>query len=133
MLENVIERKEKYEKAKIKHLFYLWVSIFYGFAFSYISYTFILSPHDYSFYAMFSAFFTSGPMLLSFLVAVFLFGASKIHFDKKEKTEKEYQTLRCEIIDRSKDLWKDQAWKQRHIIFEFMKKEFDINLYHQSK
>nr|WP_193750923.1 DUF2663 family protein [Bacillus coahuilensis] len=41
--------------------------------------------------------------------------------------------MRKEIVDRSKDLWKEQRWNDRHIVFEHMKKNYDINLYHESK
>ncbi|MGW9606608.1 DUF2663 family protein, partial [Heyndrickxia sporothermodurans] len=39
----------------------------------------------------------------------------------------------CEIIDRSKDLWKNEAWKSRNVVFEMMKEKYNINLYHESK
>ena len=53
---------------------------------------------------------------------------------QKDKKEKEYQELRCEIVNRSKDLWKkEEHWKNRHIDFEAMKKTYDINLYHEKK
>jgi hypothetical protein len=54
--------------------------------------------------------------------------------EKKEKAEKEFHALRCEIIDKSKDLWKkEESWTSRHLVFEMMKKTFDINLYHENK
>ena len=78
---------------------------------------------------------------LNDVVAMFLIGISIIGFgamnllkQEKEKKEKEYQELRCEIVDRSKDLWKkEEEWKNRHIVFELMKKKYDINLYHEKK
>ena len=51
-----------------------------------------------------------------------------------DKAEKEYQLLRCEIITKSKLLWeKESEWKNRHKVFEMMKKNYDINLYHENK
>ena len=51
-----------------------------------------------------------------------------------EKAEKEYQLLRCEIIQKSKLLWENESeWKNRHKVFEMMKNNFDINLYHENK
>ncbi|MEI5907153.1 DUF2663 family protein [Bacillus spongiae] len=133
MLQNVVTRKNKYEKVKQQHLIILWLSIFYGFSLSYFSYRTIVGPNDSSFYNIFFSFFTNTLYVFLFSIAIFLFVSAKILFDKKEKKEKEYHDLRCEIIDRSKDLWKEEAWKQRHQIFELMKEEYDINLYHQSK
>ncbi len=57
----------------------------------------------------------------------------KVLYTKREKAEKEYHALRSEIIDRSKDLWKEDSWKKRNEVYELMKKEWDINLYHVSK
>jgi adenylate kinase len=75
---------------------------------------------------------TAAVYLLAFTIVGF--GAMNLLKQQKEKKEKEYQELRCEIVDRSKDLWKkEEEWKNRHIVFEIMKKQYDINLYHEKK
>ncbi|WP_456274932.1 YpbF family protein [Bacillus sp. AK031] len=133
MLQNVIDRKQKWDKLKQTHLLLLWSSVFITFCFFYYSYNAIIDPYSYSFEAIFSAFFSKEAHLYVFLFIFGLFGAVKVIYDKKEKAEKEYHALRSEIIDRSKDLWKEDAWKRRNQVYELMKKEWDINLYHVSK
>jgi len=84
-------------------------------------------------FATFSGIAASPFQMFLLLCAAALWGMSKIWFDKREKAEKEFHALRCEIIDKSKDLWKGESWKERHKVFEMMQKEFDINLYHENK
>jgi hypothetical protein len=67
-------------------------------------------------------------------ITAILYGAMNVLRQQKDKKEKEYQELRCEIVNRSKDLWKkEEHWKNRHFDFEVMKKTYDINLYHEKK
>ncbi|EDL63611.1 YpbF family protein [Bacillus sp. SG-1] len=133
MLQNVIERKQKWDKLKRFHLIMLWGSVFFAFILIYYFYNKVIGPYSYSFEAVFSAFFSKESHLYAFLFITGMFGAVKVLYDKKEKAEKDYHALRSEIIDRSKDLWKEDSWKKRHRVYELMKKEWDINLYHVSK
>ncbi|BCB04568.1 DUF2663 family protein [Bacillus sp. KH172YL63] len=133
MLHNLIEKKQSFEKAKANHLYSLWGTIFSSFFLLYYLMKQVLEPYSYSFAAMFSAFVSNSLHLLLMLGLVGLFGMTKILYEKKEKKEKEFHALRCEVIDRSKDLWKEDAWKKRHQVFEMLKKEWDINLFHVSK
>ncbi|MBS4173309.1 DUF2663 family protein [Bacillus sp. FJAT-49736] len=133
MLQNVVNKKRKFERYKNYHFLFLWISVFYCFITIYLMYHLILKPYSYSFYDIFSIVFNNQFHMLLLFIAVFFLGATKVLYDKKEKYEKEYHELRCEIIDRSKDLWKDEAWKTRHEIFEMMKAKYDINLYHEAK
>ncbi|MEW8986220.1 MAG: DUF2663 family protein, partial [Bacillus sp. (in: firmicutes)] len=62
------------------------------------------------------------------------YGLMNLFRNKRDKAEKEFHALRCEIIDKSKDLWrKEEAWSNRHLVFEMMKKNYDINLFHENK
>jgi hypothetical protein len=133
MLQNVIEKKRKWDKFKQIHLIMLWSSVFLAFCFIYYFYDRIIGPYSYSFEAVFSAVFSKQSHMYTFLFIFGMFGAVKVLYDKKEKAEKEYHALRSEIIDRSKDLWKDDSWKKRHQVYELLKKEWNINLYHVSK
>ncbi|WP_226672999.1 DUF2663 family protein [Rossellomorea aquimaris] len=133
MLHNLIEKKRKFDKAKTMHLYTLWGTLFASFFFLYYMTKFVLNPYSYSFAAMFSVFVSDSLHLFMTLILVVLFGATKILFEKKEKKEKEFHDLRCEVIDRSKDLWKEEAWKKRHHVYDKLKKEWDINLFHGSK
>jgi hypothetical protein len=133
LLQNVVERKKKYEKMKKMHLLFLWFAVFYSFGYLYVLYYTIIEPYSYSLWIMLSKFFQHSYQLYTFLIAVGLFGGVKIYHDKKEKAETEFHALRCEIIDRSKDLWRNEGWMNRHKVFQMMKDKYDINLYHESK
>ncbi|MDP4107475.1 MAG: YpbF family protein [Bacillota bacterium] len=134
ILENVVKRKRKFDLYKKRHTVTIWVTISIVSLFFLYLYLSIATKYSYSFAAMFSA-FVKDTNNLTFLVAtVGMYGYMNLLKGKKEKAEKEFHDLRCEIVDRSKDLWnKEDAWKNRHLVFEMMKKNYDINLYHEKK
>ena len=134
MLENVRKRKQKFDDAKKWHYFSIYSTLFFAFLFFSYFYLTVAKIYSYSFFAMFSATVNDSVNVLLFFVSLCLFGAMNLLKQQKDKKEKEYQELRCEIVDRSKDLWKkEDQWGNRHIIFEMMKKNYDINLYHEKK
>ncbi|WP_066047514.1 YpbF family protein [Robertmurraya korlensis] len=134
MLQKVVDKKRKFDKLKLRHLLVMWTTIFLCFIYFYFLYKLILAPYSYSFAAMFSVFVDHSANLYILVIVVGLYGFMNLLKEKREKAEKEYHALRCEIIDKSKDLWKkEEEWKNRHKVFEMMKKNFDINLYHESK
>jgi hypothetical protein len=134
MLENVRKRKKKFDDVKMWHYFSIYGTIFFAFIFTVYFYISFVKQYSFSFIAMLSAVLndTVAVYLLAFTIVGF--GAMNLLKQQKEKKEKEYQELRCEIVDRSKDLWKkEEDWKNRHVVFEIMKKQYDINLYHEKK
>ncbi|MEJ9211380.1 DUF2663 family protein [Bacillus smithii] len=133
MLQNLIERKRKLDKLHKKQMFFLSLFFLYTILFIYLFYKKLLIPYSDSAFQIISSFFDSRMMMLLLLAGAALLGAVKIFRDQKDKAEEEFHALRCEIIDKSKDLWKNDAWENRHKIFEMMEKNFGINLYHESK
>jgi hypothetical protein len=134
MLDNVRKRKEKFDQSKRFHTIVMWATLITASIYFVYLYLTIAKPYSYSFAAMFSAFVEDSNNLYFFVFTVGLFGYMNLLKQKTDKKEKEFHELRCEIVDRSKDLWKkDDAWKNRHVIFEMMKKHYDINLYHENK
>ncbi len=133
MLQNLVERKLKFDHAKKAHLYFLWTGVFSAFFYMYYIYSALIKPYSYSVSTILSYFLSNSLHLFFLLAIVVLLGGAKVLFDRKQKTEKEYHALRGEIIDRSKDLWKEDAWRNRHHVFKMMKSEYDINLYHESK
>ncbi|UQD52586.1 DUF2663 domain-containing protein [Bacillus methanolicus] len=134
MLESVVKRKRKFDRFKFRHLFVMWLTIAFGFFFFIYLYYTVMKPYSYSFEAMFSAFVNKSVNFYLLVINVGIYGLMNLLREKREKAEKEYHALRCEIIDKSKDLWKkEDEWKNRHIVFEMMKKKYDINLYHENK
>lgn len=134
MLQNVVKRKRKFDKYKKLHIIIIWLTIFLSFLYIMFIYKNILSPYSYSFAEMFSA-YVRLPMNEWMIVILFgLFGYMNVLKKKVDKYEKEFHLLRCEIIDKAPDLWReDEDWKNRHHVFQIMKAKYDINLYHENK
>lgn len=134
MLQNVINRKRKFDYLKRKHYWTTIVSLILGFLLIVYLYYFVVQPYSYSFFAMFS-YFVSKPTSFVYFALVFgMYGYMLVLKKKADKAEKEFHALRCEIVDKSKDLWKQEsAWKHRHVIFKVMKDQYDINLFHENK
>ncbi|AZU63181.1 YpbF family protein [Neobacillus mesonae] len=134
MLENLRKRKEKFDIAEKRHFFAIYGTLGMAFLFFCYFYFNIAQHYSYSFFAMFSASLNNTVNMFLLAMTLISYGAMNVLRQQKDKKEKEYQELRCEIVDRSKDLWKrEEEWKNRHLIFEVMKKHYDINLYHEKK
>jgi hypothetical protein len=134
MLQNVVKRKKKYDDFKSKHLLVMSTTLFLvAIYFIYLYFT-VAKPYSYSFATMFSAFVGSSVNFYWLIAIMGSFGYMNLLREKRDKAEKEFHALRCEIIDKSKDLWKkEEAWSQRHQVYEMMKSNYDINLYHENK
>lgn len=134
MLENLRKRKEKFDFAQRNHYFSIYGTTIFAFIFISYFYFAIAKYYSYSFFALFSASINNHKAIVLFAITIICYGAMNLLRQQKEKKEKEYQELRAEIVDRSKDLWKrEEEWRNRHIVFEMMKKNYDINLYHEKK
>jgi len=134
MLNNLIDRKRKFDRYKSRHLLSVWITIGLITVYFYYLYITVMKPYSYSFAEIFSVYVQNSANLYFLVLTVGTYGLMILLKEKREKAEKEYHALRCEIVDRSKDLWKkEEEWKNRHVVFEIMKKTFDINLYHENK
>lgn len=134
MLENLVKRKRKFDDFKFKHELSIFSTIMLAvIMFLYLYFT-IVKIYSFSFAAMFSAYANDSNNLWLLMGSVGMFGLMNLLKEKREKAEKEFHNLRCEIIDKSKDLWKkEDEWKNRHLVYEMMKDHYDINLYHENK
>lgn len=134
MLVNVVKRKKKFDDFKFNHNLSILLTLLISASFLFYIYKTIVTSYSYSFLEMFSAFLQRDFNLWYLVTTIGMYGLMNLLKTKREKAEKEYHALRCEIVDRSKDLWKkEEEWKSRHLVFEMMKKEFDINLFHENK
>ncbi|WP_243290091.1 DUF2663 family protein [Bacillus sp. FJAT-47783] len=134
MLQELVKRKHKYDTMKSKC--FMWQMIAVSscvFLFIY-GYFFLFLPNNGHIGYMFQS-FINNLFHLFFVLFIGSSYASVLFYKKKEeKKEKEFHDLRCEIIDKSTDLWNsDEAWKERDRVFTFMKNKYDINLYFESK
>jgi Protein of unknown function (DUF2663) len=51
---------------------------------------------------------------------------------KYKKADDDFEAIRTDFIDRNEEWWGDEEqWHQRHMVFEFMKKEYNINIFHK--
>jgi hypothetical protein len=134
MLENVVKRKRKFDDFKWNHNLSIMLTLTITTCFLLYLYKTIISNYSYSFLEMFSVFLQRDINLWFLVTTIGMYGLMNFLKTKREKAEKEYHALRCEIVDRSKDLWKkEEEWKSRHLVFEMMKEKYDINLYHENK
>lgn len=134
MLQHLVDRKRKFESLQRKHRTVMWSTVAIAILFAVYLYIYVFIPYSYSFFTIFSVFVNQTHHLFFLFCTIGLYGYLTIVKNKMEKAEKEFQLLRCEIITKSKLLWeKETEWKNRHKVFEMMKKNFDINLYHENK
>jgi hypothetical protein len=134
MLQNVVKKKRKFDKYKFSHNLSIVVTLVLTSWFLSYFYQLIGKYSSNSFLDIFSIFLSDQKNLLFLLTLTGVYVGMNVLKKQREKFEKEFHGLRCEIVDRSKDLWKkEEEWKNRHVVFEMMKKEYDINLYHENK
>lgn len=134
MLQKLVEKKKKFEMMKYRHISIMWLTIFFTFIYFLWLYKHLAIPYGHSFALMFSMFLEKIFNLYALIFMVASFGFMNVMKQKKDKSEKEYHELRCEIIDKSKDLWKkEEEWKNRHTVYYMMKEKYDINLFHETK
>lgn len=133
MLQNVIKRKQKYLTYERKHLITMICMFVCVLGYLVYLYNEVLKPYAYSFGDVFHAMISNSINGYILIIIFGLYATMEYFYKKREKAEKEFHLLRCEIIDKSKDLWREEAWKHRADIFEMMKNKHDINLYHENK
>ncbi|MET3696148.1 uncharacterized protein DUF2663 [Bacillus oleivorans] len=134
LLQLAVNKKRKFDKFKRYHLLSVWCTVISAFLFLYYVNNTVIEPYSDSFQLMISAFVDHPYHLYMVLIVGGSFGGMNVLRKKRSKAEDEYHELRREIVDRSKDLWKhEEAWRKRHLVLDMMKKEFNINLYHETK
>jgi hypothetical protein len=134
MLENVVKKKRKFDKYKFAHNLSIVLTLVLTSWFLSYFYHLIGNYSSYSFLDLFSIFIGQEINVLFLLTIIGIYFGMNVLKKQRDKFEKEFHGLRCEIVDRSKDLWKkEEEWKNRHVVFEMMKKEYDINLFHEHK
>jgi len=134
MLQELVDRKQKYEQVQKQGLFWRMITIILSFLFLTYLYIWIYLPYKDQFDMILKEFFDRSFHLVILLMIGGSYGATLFYKKKEDKKEKEFHELRCEIIDKSTDLWNDDdAWREREKVFEMMKRVYDINLYFESK
>ncbi|WLR43764.1 DUF2663 family protein [Bacillus carboniphilus] len=134
MLKGIVKRKKKYDQYKVKTTRWLWLSFVLTLVYFYFAWIEIIQPSNNQLVEMFDLFFQTSNHLFYVLVIAACYATAIYYKKKEEKSEKEFHDLRCELIDKSTDLWNEpQLWSKRDEVYSFMKREFDINLYFENK
>jgi hypothetical protein len=134
MLQKVTEHKIKFDKYKSNLILCTWISLItFIILFFYMKF-FIIDPYSSSIERMFSVIVKDSTLFGLFCLLLIFSGTSSYLKKRKDKAEKEYHDLRIEIIQKSPLNWKYPfGWEERDNVFKTMKKEKDINLYHENK
>ena len=134
MLRNVVKRKHKFDYYKSRHFLFIYFTLGLTAILGVYVYKKIIPFYSYSSMSMVYQFLNNGFIITCILLLAFMYGGMLYYKKKMDKAEKEFHALRCEIVDRSKDLWKEEsAWKNRHLLFNKFKDLYDINLFHENK
>ncbi|AKU32794.1 MULTISPECIES: DUF2663 family protein [Bacillus] len=134
MIETLIKRKRKYEGFAKQCKRWQWTALL---SLAILLFYFVITANSGGSLqpeAMIATLLGHEVFLFWIMAEVFAFYASYYYKKKEEKAEDEYHKLRCEIIQKSTDLWpQSNQWEEREAVFHFMQTQYDINLYYESK
>ncbi|MGE6629499.1 YpbF family protein [Bacillus sp. NPDC077027] len=134
MIETLIKRKRKYEAFARQCKRWQWTALL---SLAILIFYLVISANVHGQLqpeGMIATLLGNELFLFWIMAEVFAFYASYFYKKKEEKAEDEYHKLRCEIIQKSTDLWpQSDTWKDREAVFRFMQTNYDINLYFESK
>jgi len=134
ILESVITKKEKLSATQKSMNKWKWA--FFGCLLLGMSYLFVFTSQlNLRAFSDFIQFFLDDSKHLFLLIIIVSTYFKMIQMQKQcDKLEKEFNDLRCEIIQKSKDIWSTPAqWENRKDLYAAMKQTYDINLYHENK
>ncbi|WP_261129169.1 YpbF family protein [Bacillus sp. Marseille-Q3570] len=135
VVKNLIERRTKekrFEQLVLKWSLSLFVMLFFSLIYIY----FYKLPAFGTMFLMnrnVIGYLSQDKLLLTlFIIGIFSI-VQMIYYKKKHtKAENEYEELRIATIERGEELWeKPVPWKHRHEVFDWLKQEHDVNLYHK--
>ena len=133
MIQGVIEKKKKIDHLHsttilLRTVTFLGFSIFVIYFMLYIVY-----PNEFMVGLIIDDFLNRHVHLFVLLFLFSLYWLARCYQKKHEDAENEFHALRCEIIQKSADLWKDEReWRERYKLFEVLKQKYDINLFYEN-
>ncbi|MCF6408261.1 DUF2663 family protein [Pseudalkalibacillus salsuginis] len=135
VVKNLIERRTKekrFEQLLLKWSLSLFVVLFFSIVYTYF-YKLPALERMFLTNRDIMSDLTKDKLLFILLIAGVFCVIQMIHYKKKHtKAENEYEELRIATIERGEELWeKPVPWKHRHEVFDWLKSEHDINLYHK--
>lgn len=134
MLQSVLNKKRKYDRFKRNCFRWQIFTLSGGMFFLLYFYQFTVIPNGTNIGYMLGELVGNSVHFFLILMIGASYATAHYHKKKEEKYEKEYHGLRTEIIRKSSELWpQPYHWKKRAEVYDMMKKNFDINLYFESK
>lgn len=126
-----LKRKHEKKEAELK----LYKAVLLTVAAVFLGYVLIFTvmPHRFQYGLMVSNLIND--VYHYFFIALLVTVHLRLKFiEKKADTaEKEYNALRCEVIQRSEELWPEgERREKRHLFFKEMKEKYKINLYYEN-
>ncbi|WP_349407596.1 DUF2663 family protein [Pseudalkalibacillus sp. SCS-8] len=135
VVKNLVERRQKeqrFEQLLLKWSLSLFVIMFFSLLYIYFYKLPMFENMFLSAGKMTAYLFQDRILFILFVIGVFCFIQMFLYKRKHMKAEKEYEELRIATIERGEELWEKPApWDRRHEVYEWLKKEYDVNLYHK--
>ncbi len=131
VLQTLIEKKEQKDQYDRQMKWWAFYSSLMGCLALIYLYGFNLTHAESVRAALFSL---AGDRMIWFIGIYFLVAGVQWKRLKKKcaKADDEYESIRKEIIERGDDLWpRPEMWKNRYQVLEYVKSEYNINLYHK--
>ncbi|MFD0694657.1 DUF2663 family protein [Paenibacillus sp. GCM10027628] len=133
LLEELIERKEKWDKLKKLRSFYFVITGVICFIFAFAFNRNIMVGSNGNVMAMLGLLLANRYVLLSLLLSIASAMFMRNVITKVEKAKKKYESLREETIDKLEYSWKiNMTSSTKDQISRAMKKIYDINLVYKS-
>jgi hypothetical protein len=133
MLEDLIERKKKWERRKKVRFFCFALTTGLCYFFAYTFYLNIMLGSGGNVMAMLDMIFSYRQVTFSFLASILSIMVARNEVNKAEKAKKKYENLREEAIDKLDSSWlRNVKSETREQVSKFMKVQYDINLVYKS-
>ncbi|MBD0381391.1 DUF2663 family protein [Paenibacillus sedimenti] len=133
LIEELIERKDKWDKLKNLRGFYFLVTAGICFIFAYAFYRHILVVSGGNVMAMLGILLGNKYVLFSLLLSIAAAVFTRNVLTKVEKAKKKYESLREETIDKLEYSWHiNMSSENRGQLSAYMKTKYDINLRYKS-
>lgn len=126
------QKEQKYEETLLKWSLSLFVVIFFSLIYIYFYKLTMIEKAFAGSHTTIDYIFEDKLLLVMGIAMLTCLFQMFVYKNKHKKAENEYEELRITTIDRGEELWeKPVPWNHRHEVYDWMKKEHDINLYYK--
>lgn len=133
IIKDLCELKKKHDKKEAELKFYKGGLLLASVLFLVYVLFFSVVPYRFHFNSMITVLINNVNNYFFIALIVTFFYRMKFIEKKAESAEKEYNALRCEVIQRTEELWPDGERRQkRHLFLKEMKDKYNINLYYEN-